>query len=148
LNRFTLFAAIVLAACAGGVASPPAPIAPESIAPALGIDLAEYVRTPEGLYYKDVRVGDGEAAKPSSRVAVAYRGLLANGTQVDSSAGLAIRLQQDPIIKGWKLGIPGMQVGGSRILVIPPELGYGYREVGAIPPHSTLIFRVQLIRVQ
>jgi FKBP-type peptidyl-prolyl cis-trans isomerase len=135
-------------ACAGGAGAPPPPIAPSSISPALGINLAEYTRTPEGLYYMDVRVGDGAAATPRSRVAVAYRGLLANGTQVDSSAGLSIRLSVDPVIRGWKIGIPGMRAGGARILVIPPELGYGFREVGAIPPNSTLIFRVQLISVQ
>jgi FKBP-type peptidyl-prolyl cis-trans isomerase len=142
--------ALVLAACAGGGAaggSAAPEIRAESISPALGVNLAEYTRTPEGLYYKDITVGEGAQAVAASRVSVAYRGLLANGTQVDSSGGLTIRLRQDPIIKGWKIGIPGMKVGGSRILIIPPELGYGFREVGAIPPNSTLVFRVQLLRV-
>jgi FKBP-type peptidyl-prolyl cis-trans isomerase len=75
--------------------------------------------------------------------------LLTNGVQVDSSAGLTIRLQGgDPIIKGWRLGIPGMKVGGSRVLIIPPELGYEWRQVGKIPPNSTLLFRVQLMAVE
>lgn len=140
--------ALVLAACAGSAGGGAATeIRAESISPVLGVNLAEYTRTPEGLYYKDVTVGEGAVAGVASRVSVAYRGLLANGTQVDSSGGLTIRIRQDPIIKGWKIGIPGMKVGGSRILIIPPELGYGFREVGAIPPNSTLIFRVQLIRV-
>ncbi len=143
-----MLAAFSISACAGSAGgSAPSEIRAESIAPALGVNLAEYTRTPEGLYYKDVTVGDGAAAAPTSRVSVAYRGLLANGTQVDSSGGLTIRIRQDPIIKGWKIGIPGMRVGGSRILIIPPELGYGFREVGAIPPNSTLIFRLQLMRV-
>lgn len=144
----TLLAATLVAACAGGTAGgSAAAIRAEAISPALGVDLAEYTRTSEGLYYKDVTVGDGAVAGVASRVTVAYRGLLANGTQVDSSTGLTFRLRQDPIIKGWKIGVPGMKVGGSRILIIPPELGYGFREVGPIPPNSTLIFRVQLIRV-
>ncbi len=149
MTRITiLIAAAFVAACAGGTAGgSAAAIRAEAISPALGVDLAEYTRTPEGLYYKDVTVGDGPAAGVASRVTVAYRGLLANGTQVDSSTGLTFRLRQDPIIKGWKIGVPGMKVGGSRILIIPPELGYGFREVGPIPPNSTLIFRVQLIRV-
>lgn len=140
--------AAVITACAGAAGGGPvAEIRAESIAPALGVDLAEYTRTAEGLYYKDITVGDGPVAGVASRVSVAYRGLLANGTQVDSSSGLTLRLRQDPIIRGWKVGIPGMKVGGSRILIIPPALGYGFREVGAIPPNSTLIFRVQLLRV-
>lgn len=149
MKRVTaLLGAAVIAACAGGSGTGSiTPVRAESIAPSLGVDLAEYTRTAEGLYYKDVTVGDGAVAGVASRVTVAYRGLLANGTQVDSSTGLTFRLRQDPIIKGWKIGVPGMKVGGSRILIIPPELGYGFREVGPIPPNSTLIFRVQLMRV-
>ncbi|MEA3247937.1 MAG: FKBP-type peptidyl-prolyl cis-trans isomerase [Gemmatimonadota bacterium] len=137
-----------LAACARGPATV-TPVTNASIAPSLGVDLATYTRTPDGLYYKDLTVGEGAEAKPTSRVTVAYRMLLTNGTQVDSSGGLKVRLQGgDPIIKGWRLGIPGMKVGGSRVLVIPPELGYDWREVGKIPPNSTLLFRVQLLAVE
>lgn len=136
------------AACASGPATV-TQITNASIAPSLGVDLATYTRTPDGLYYKDLTVGNGAEATPTSRVTVAYRMLLANGTQVDSSGGLKVRLQGgDPIIKGWRLGIPGMKVGGSRVLIIPPELGYAWREVGRIPPNSTLLFRVQLLAVE
>lgn len=146
-RRAFAFALLVTAmACAGATVA--TPITNASIAPSLGIDITEYTRTPEGLYYKDVRIGDGAEAKPDSRVTVAYRGLLADGTQVDSSAGLTFRLQGDPVIRGWKIGVPGMHVGGARILVIPPELGYEWRQVGAIPPNSTLVFRVQLVAVR
>jgi FKBP-type peptidyl-prolyl cis-trans isomerase len=144
--------ALVLAVTATACASAPGPVTTltnASITPSLGVDLTTYIHTPDGLYYKDVATGDGKLAERASRVTVAYRMLLTNGTQVDSSAGLTIRLQGgDPIIKGWRLGIPGMRVGGSRILVIPPELGYEWREVGKIPPNSTLLFRVQLLAVQ
>lgn len=141
-------AALAGAGCAGGPPRPAPEIAPSSISPALGVNLAEYTRTTEGLYYLDVRAGDGDEARPGSNVTVSYRLLLANGTQVDSAANLPIRLARDPIIKGWKLGIPGMRVGGARILVIPPELGYGWQQAGAVPPNSTLIFRVQLMAVR
>lgn len=142
-------AAALVAACAGGAASAGAnPSARPSLSPVLGVDLAEFTRTPLGLYYKDVTVGTGAVATERSRVTVAYRGLLANGIQVDSAVGLTVRIAGDPIIRGWKLGIPGMRAGGARILVIPPELGYGFKEVGAVPPNSTLVFRIQLIRVQ
>jgi hypothetical protein len=145
-----LFATTLVAtACAGGSPSTgAAPSAPPSLSPALGVDLAEYTRTPHGLFYKDAMVGTGDVATERSRVTVAYRGLLANGVQVDSAVGLRVRISGDPIIRGWKLGIPGMRVGGARILVIPPELGYGFKEVGGIPPNSTLVFRIQLLRVE
>lgn len=136
------------AACAGAPATI-VPLANASIAPSLGVDLATFTRTPEGLYYKDVTVGTGAEAQPASRVKVAYRMVLANGTPVDSAAALRIRLKGgDPIIKGWRIGIPGMRVGGSRILIIPPELGYEWRAVGPIPANSVLLFRVQLLGVE
>jgi peptidylprolyl isomerase len=141
-----------IACASGGAAGTPAAVTAitnDAIAPSLGVDLATYTRTPDGLFYKDLSIGDGAEAKTASRVKVAYRMLLTNGVQVDSSAGLTIRLQGgDPIIKGWRLGIPGMKVGGSRVLIIPPELGYEWRQVGKIPPNSTLLFRVQLMAVE
>lgn len=143
---------LLAVACASGGATagsaPAAPAAP-AISPALGIDLTEYTRTPLGLYWKDDRVGTGDEARSNSRVSVAYRGVLAStGVPIDSSGGIRISLSSNPIIRGWKLGIPGMKAGGARILVIPPELAYGFREVPNVPSGSTLVFRIQLISVQ
>ena len=146
---------LVLSACAGSggssaaPAASPSPAAIPDIAAALGVDLAEYIRTPQGLYYKDLKVGDGKAAVSNSRVVVSYRGALARtGAQIDSSGGLGISLSSDPIIRGWKLGIPGMKEGGVRNLVIPPELGYGSREQDRVPAGSTLVFQIQLRQVR
>jgi FKBP-type peptidyl-prolyl cis-trans isomerase FkpA len=158
-RRFTsrLLAAalgLMAMACAGGAggssaASAPTPAQGPAVAASLGIDLAEYTRTPLGLYWKDARVGEGAEARANSRVSVAYRGVLAsNGVPIDSSGGIRISLSSDPIIRGWKLGIPGMKAGGARILVIPPELAYGFREVPNVPSGSTLVFRIQLIKVE
>lgn len=137
---------VVLAACAAP--APPSALSPSSLAPSLGIDLAQYTRTPQGLYFRDLTEGTGKAAVVNSRVVVSFRGALANGVQIDSSGGFGISLSSDPIIRGWKLGIPGMKEGGVRNLVIPPELGYGGREVPNVPPHSTLIFQIQLRQVR
>lgn len=146
---------VVVICIAGGLggacASAPATatvITSESLAPTLGLDLATFTRTPDGLYFKDVVVGTGTEADQNSRVTVAYRALLANGTPVDSSGGLTFRLRgNEPVIRGWRLGIPGMKVGGARLLVVPPELGYKWRQAGAIPPNSVLVFRIQLLGV-
>lgn len=148
--RRTLFATALVAAATACASAPKVvpPISNSAIAPSLGVNLAEYTRTADGLYYRDLEVGTGDAAVASSRVTVAYRLFLSTGAQVDSSGGLPIQLARDPIIPGWKLGIPGMRVGGSRILVVPPALGYDWREAGAVPPNSTLLFRIQLLKVE
>jgi len=145
-------ACAAVAACAGGAASAGGgasePIPQSSIAPEMGVNLADYTRTPEGVYYRDMTVGTGAEATAKSRVTVAYRGLLANGTQVDSSAGFSFRMSGGQVIRGWQIGVAGMRVGGARILIIPPHLGYGWKEVGPIPRNSTLLFRVQLMEVR
>lgn len=147
--RTTLLgAALIAMACAGGPAPVIDDIPASAINPALGINLAEYTRTPEGLFYKDVTVGEGTVADERSKVTVAYRGLIANGTQVDSSAGFTFKMGSGQVIKGWQIGLKGMHAGGARILVVPPHLGYGWKEVGAVPSNSILLFRVQLIAVQ
>lgn len=138
---------LAFAACASGPRQVRL-LASTDIAPSVGVDLGEYTRTADGLYFKDVIEGDGDVAGPASRVTVAYRLLLADGTPADSSLGVVVRLSRDRIIEGWTLGIPGMRVGGARILVLPPELGYAWRQVGSIPANSILIFRIQLLRVQ
>ena len=147
-GRSVVGLAALTLACAGGPSPVTDDIPASVIAPSLGVNLAEYTRTPEGLFFKEVIVGEGAIAADRSRVTVAYRGLLANGTQVDSSAGFTFKMGSGQVIKGWQVGLKGMRAGGARILVIPPHLGYGWKEVGAVPPNSMLLFRVQLVTVQ
>ena len=81
-----------------------------------------------------------------------YIGKLEDGTKFDSSYdrgepfSFQIGLRQ--VIEGWETGIMGMKVGGKRKLVIPPELGYGSRGIGPIPPNSVLTFEVELLSVK
>jgi FKBP-type peptidyl-prolyl cis-trans isomerase len=112
------------------------------------------VKTPSGLQYWDIRVGNGQEAKEGSRVRVHYTGWLTSGKKFDSSVDAGtpfdFRIGNGEVIKGWEEGVSGMKVGGKRQLRIPPSLGYGAEGTpgGPIPPNATLIFDVQLLNVQ
>jgi len=107
--------------------------------------------TESGLIIEDKLIGDGDEAISGKTVTVNYTGTLINGDQFDSSIGRApfsFPLGAGRVIKGWDEGVAGMKVGGKRILTIPPELGYGSRGAGnAIPANATLIFEVDLLKV-
>ncbi len=106
--------------------------------------------TESGLTIIDLVLGEGDEAEPGQSVEVNYTGTLENGEQFDTSYGRApfsFPLGGGRVIKGWDEGVAGMKVGGKRKLVIPPELGYGSRNMGPIPANSTLIFEVELLKV-
>lgn len=109
----------------------------------------------------DLRVGTGVEATNGRRATVNYTGWLYSttgtdnkGTQFDSSltAGrspFAFVVGGGQVIAGWDRGVVGMRVGGTRRLIIPPELGYGSAGSGStIPPNSTLVFDIDLLSVQ
>ena len=112
----------------------------------------ETVTTSSGLKYQDVIVGSGTEAKSGDTVLVHYTGWLLDGTMFDTSyktgEPLEFTIGTGSVIKGWEEGIPGMKLGGTRILTIPPELAYGASGSGPIPPNSTLVFEVVLIEVK
>ena len=111
---------------------------------------------PSGLKYTDSVVGTGATATKGHRVSVHYTGWLDDhgkkGKKFDSSVDrgepFAFSLGAQQVIRGWDEGVAGMKVGGKRTLTIPPELGYGARGAGGvIPPNATLIFDVELLKV-
>jgi peptidylprolyl isomerase len=113
-------------------------------------------QTASGLQFDDQVVGDGAEAQAGQRVQVHYTGWLfkdgLRGKKFDSSKDrgqpFRFRLGGGEVIQGWDEGVQGMKVGGRRMLVLPPELGYGaYGAGGVIPPNATLLFEVELLGV-
>jgi FKBP-type peptidyl-prolyl cis-trans isomerase FkpA len=108
----------------------------------------------DGLEITDITVGTGAEAVAGKTVSVLYTGTLTDGTLFDSTskrnnAPFEFPLGQGMVIKGWDEGVQGMKVGGKRHLVIPAALGYGNQAVGGvIPANATLVFDVELLRVQ
>ena len=108
--------------------------------------------TASGLKYIDIVVGSGEAPAPQKEVTVHYSGYLTNGMKFDSSvdnnAALVFSIGIGEVIKGWDEGVMSMKVGGKRKLIVPPQLGYGKRGNGPIPPNAELIFDIELLEVK
>jgi peptidylprolyl isomerase len=113
---------------------------------------AKAMTTESGLRYEDIVVGAGPSPQSGQEVTVHYTGVLEDGTKFDSSLDrgqpFKFKIGVGQVIKGWDEGVMTMKVGGKRKLVIPPQLGYGRRGVGPIPPNSTLVFEVELLDVQ
>jgi FKBP-type peptidyl-prolyl cis-trans isomerase len=109
------------------------------------------ITTPSGLKYVEIEEGTGETPQSGQTVTVHYTGTLENGNKFDSSRDrnepFKFKIGAGQVIKGWDEGLSTMKVGGRRTLTIPPELGYGSRGIGPIPPNSTLIFDVELLGV-
>jgi FKBP-type peptidyl-prolyl cis-trans isomerase FkpA len=105
----------------------------------------------------DLRVGTGATVAAGQVIAVHYTGWFYDETRPDQKGAafetslggspLGFQLGSTQVIFGWNQGIPGMQVGGVRRLVIPPSAGYGGFRTGPIPPWTTLIFEVEVISI-
>ncbi len=148
----TAFAAALFAAPAFADDPKPTP-APE----AAKKSESKMTRTPSGLQYEDTKVGTGATPQKGQTCVMHYTGWLwengAKGKKFDSSVDrgtpFSFPLGQGRVIKGWDEGVATMKVGGQRILIIPPDLGYGSRGAGgAIPPNATLMFEVELLEIK
>lgn len=107
------------------------------------------VVTKSGLQYEVLAAGEGEHPRPDDVVAVHYVGRLADGTVFDSSLerGEPAIFPVNGVIPGWTEGLQLMRPGAKYRFTIPPELGYGARTGGPIPPNSVLQFDVQLLAI-
>ena len=104
------------------------------------------------LQIETLTAGGGMTAEAGKRVSVHYEGRLADGSVFDASRPrgqpFAFTIGAGQVIRGWEEGVDGMQVGESRRLTIPPELGYGAEGAGdVIPPNATLVFEIELLSV-
>ena len=103
-------------------------------------------RTSSGLYYVINNEGSGARPTSNSNVTVVYKGYFLDGNVFDESTnGISFGLNQ--VIRGWTEGIPYFKEGGSGILLIPSNLGYGNSGRGSIPGGAALVFDIQLISV-
>lgn len=111
------------------------------------------------LQVNDVKPGTGPEARKGMTVRVHYTGWLYSPTAADhrgekfdsskdSGQPFEFRLGAGEVISGWDDGVAGMKVGGTRVLTIPPSMGYGARGAGGvIPPNATLLFEIELLGV-
>ena len=111
-------------------------------APSLGIDLAAMTRLPEGVYIQDLVAGTGEGLSDGDTAWVYYELRLSNATPIANG------VFDYPVplggIDGWDIGMAGMMAGATRVILVPPELGYGTTGRESVPPGAILVFRVEL----
>lgn len=104
---------------------------------------------------EDLIPGIGKTVQKGALIKAHYRGFLSDGSEFDSSYSqgepFETVLSRNRVIQGWVQGLQGMQQGGTRRLTVPAVLAYGEREVktalGVIPPHSDLVFVIELLEV-
>jgi len=140
-RRSSLAMLTVLLGVVGCNGTPFEVIEETSFDPSLGIVLSEFELLDSGVYRKDLVVGGGVKIQNGTVATVSYVGHLSNGVQFGQGSFVFL-LGAGKVIPGFELGVYGMNVGGVRRIIIPPELGYGDAVQQNIPPGSVIIFDV------
>ena len=142
--RFHSVAALLLVAAVGACDDGVQVIEEISFDASLGVDLSQMTQTAAGVYIQDRVAGMGDSFDDGDRGFLTYTGWLSDGTQFDTGTELEVVLNTTGLIAGFTDGITGMLVGATRLMVIPPVMGYGNRDNGPIPGGSVLVFEVTL----
>jgi FKBP-type peptidyl-prolyl cis-trans isomerase FkpA len=114
--------------------------------PELHVHLDSMTRRASGLYVQDLVMGSGAVATRGRTVVVRYTGWFPDGRRFDSGE-ITVSLGTNKTIAAWEEGLLGMRVGGKRRLVVPPNLGYGARGAGEIPPNAVLVFEMEMTSI-
>jgi len=100
----------------------------------------------DGLYYNTItnEIQSNNYPNPTSTIEVKYTGYLIDGTVIDSSNNKFISVSLTECIEGWQLGIPLLTENSKGMLFIPSNLAYGEFATNSIPPHSVIIYEIEL----
>ena len=119
--------------------------------PSTPSDYAPYSQT-------DLVFGEGASAETGKTLTVSYNGWFYDSGAADkkgvqfassvTSGQMIFVAGTGEVIQGWDLGVLGMREGGLRRLIIPPSLGYGANRYSIIPPNATLVFELELLKVE
>lgn len=124
----------------------------ENLKPAPPTAKGETKTTFSGVKYETLTEGNGDEAKPGQTVTVHYTGTFEDGKKFDSSRDrgqpFPFTIGGHGVIRGWEEGVAGMKVGERRKLTIPAEAAYGATGKGDIPPNTTLVFDIELLKVE
>ena len=134
-----------------GTAKSSSPVTSEATQPSKKTSTSLGVRDVQGVSVDDRKVGTGKEAKSGNRVEMRYIGKLENGKIFDANKSgkpFAFKLGAGEVIKGWDIGIAGMQVGSERRIIVPPHLAYGKKAMKDIPANSKLIFDVKCLSIK
>lgn len=107
-------------------------------------------------FYAEIQAGNGATIDVNHKIAVVYKGWLTNGQMFDQSQTdkdgkakpFVFTYGAHEVIPGWEQAMYGMKVGGTRLLIVPPAVGYGSAGHSPIPPNAVMIFLVQLVAVE
>lgn len=116
------------------------------------VDSTLFKQTESGLKYAIIEEGSGPDVQQGKVTSVHYSGFLSDGTKFDSSVEreepLTLIVGMGQVIPGWDEGLQLLKQGSKARFIIPPQLAYGERDLGVIPPNSTLIFDVEVVEVK
>ena len=145
---FALAMTSTFTACADNSSKPAEPAAKAAATETK--ESGKVTTTASGLKYEVLKEGSGPKPTATDSVTVHYTGTLTDGKVFDSSVtrGQPATFPLNRVIKGWTEGVQLMNVGSKYRFTIPPELGYGAAGAGgSIPPNATLIFDVELLKI-